>query len=581
MWVRAAVVASAVALASACNKPDGDVTGYLCPEFEDDFSGDLSKWTQDYGEWMGTPPAVMEVKNTWVGGGAGNVRIKKETPAGSEPHWVSNKFENQCACGFKALTSGLLASRQTFGEGYYEANVRTNSKSPFMSAFWLQGAKAEINVMEFVGLMRGSGDKTKLWTDYHCFDPEDKTGASTKSKQEFFEPDQTNYNVVDYHTYGVEWKGNALTFYANGKAIRTANADCLVGEKMTVLFSHETRPEFDGDNEGENKLTKELASDMTYKVDYFRYYKAAKAPQDCAAFGWDNANDNVCTSVNTGGVCGMKTAVTFNAAKQTCEAAGARLCTPDEVAISHTGLGSASATGCTAWKKWKKVWVTGGDCSDGRPSRQCGGPDNPPCLLQTTVEGATASPNGFACTDATKASGFTQCCRSEPVKKFCGNTDAATQKMYSPTVNGVCARADWGISDNGSKKCQRLSSDNAEAFCKARGGSLCTTQQLEGIVRNGGKTVDVARLPPGKCAGAKPANTITWLLNKEGSDEDVHCKKENTKKGSDFYRPITKYQGFMRANKKSGKIVKSFRCGYKGNVKNTKGQKYVTCCFQE
>ena len=44
---------------------------------------------------------------------------------------------------------------------------------------------------------------------------------------------------------------------------------------MTVRFSHETRPEFDGVNEGENTLTKELDADVTFKVDYFRYYKPA------------------------------------------------------------------------------------------------------------------------------------------------------------------------------------------------------------------------------------------------------------------------------------------------------------------
>ena len=501
----------------------------------------------------GTPPAVMDTKNTWIGGGAANVRIKKENAPSGEPHWVSTKFDNQCACGFKALTSGLLASKETFGEGYYEASVRTNAKSPFMSAFWLQGAKAEINVMEFVGKMRGNGDKTQLWTDYHCFDPTDKTGESTnggESKQEFYTPGES-YNVVQYHTYGVEWKGNALTFYANGQAIRTANAECLLGEKMTVLFSHETRPEFDGDNEGENKLTKELAADMTFKVDYFRYYKPA---QDCATFGWDNANDNVCASVNTGGKCGMSTAATYEAAKGTCEAAGARLCTVDELAISHPNLDKASSTGCTAWKKWKKVWVTGGACEAG--------------------SAAFGNVNGFSCTEATKATGFTQCCRSEPVKKFCQNADTNTAKMYTPTVNGVCARADWG--NNGGKKCVRLSSDNTDAFCKARGGSLCTAGQLEGIVRNGGIAVDTSRLPPGGCKGSKPENTWTWLQG--GADA---CKKENDKKGTDFFRPLTKHQGFLRANKKTGVVVKETRCGYKGNVKNTKGQKYAVCCFQE
>ena len=57
MWVRAAVAVSVVVIAAACAGPNEAASGYSCPDFEDDFSGDMSKWDQNYGDWIGTPQA--------------------------------------------------------------------------------------------------------------------------------------------------------------------------------------------------------------------------------------------------------------------------------------------------------------------------------------------------------------------------------------------------------------------------------------------------------------------------------------------------------------------------------------------
>lgn len=79
-----------------------------------------------------------------------------------------------------------------------------------------------------------------------------------------------DFAPTDYHTYGVDWRGDKLTFYADGAPIRQASASCLVGQEMTVIFSHEPNAAFDGNNAGENSLSIPLAADSLFEINYFR-----------------------------------------------------------------------------------------------------------------------------------------------------------------------------------------------------------------------------------------------------------------------------------------------------------------------
>jgi len=289
---------------------------------------------------------------------------------------------------------------------------------------------------------------------------------------------------------------------------------------------------------------------------------ATTTAKDCSGLGWGNTVDNVCSSVNSGGTCGMSTPATFAAAAATCKAAGARLCTMYEVMLAHDNLDSSGATGCASWRKWKPVWVVDG------------------CKAWGQQLTANTNGNGLCADAAVAGKAFTQCCKSEPRPRFCAKADARSAKMYTAAANGVCARADWGSESR--KQCWRLGYENTKAFCARRGGKLCTTAQLRAIDPIEGQTgeVDVSKLPPGACGSAsKPDNTQTWIANSDDDTDDLHCASKNDAR--DFYRPISKWRGYLRYKKKTGQYASMHRCAYKGNVANTKGTKFALCCFEE
>jgi len=141
-----AASAALVAGMGPCTKPQGtseEAAGYACAPAVDEQFADLAAWTRQYGDWVGAKPAVIHADNAYLGSpdADATLRIRNE---GDD--WVDERFKGDCDSHYKSLSHGILASTAKYGEGFYEARVRTASPSPFMAAFWLQGAKGEINV---------------------------------------------------------------------------------------------------------------------------------------------------------------------------------------------------------------------------------------------------------------------------------------------------------------------------------------------------------------------------------------------------------------------------------------------------
>ena len=142
-------------------------------------------------------------------------------------------------------------SKNTFGYGFYQADIKTIGKTPYDGAFWLQGDNLEINVVEFtmphVAISPLIIDGNEYFSKTHCFDAQNTAGTTTVAgKKEGYTAAFSN----EFVTYGVLYNSSALTFYRNGVAVRTVNPQCLGAEdSLSIGFSHETNPDFGGCND--------------------------------------------------------------------------------------------------------------------------------------------------------------------------------------------------------------------------------------------------------------------------------------------------------------------------------------------
>ena len=356
----------------------------------------------------------------------------------------------------------------------------------------------------------------------------------------------------------------------------------------------------------------------------------ATADASCKSLSW-NAVDNVCTARKIKGTC--RSATTFQDAQSACTAVGARLCTTAEVKVFGTNADfaeflsdSSRPSGCSSWSKQQKVWVSdqpaAGDCPSGQAN--------------------TANPfAATACQAASASAGHVQCCLTNPVKTFCEDADEYTKKKYSRsvTINGetVCARSNFGYVSKSktAKTCKFDTHDNAEQFCQSRGGDLCTLDWFlgenkivngntlpymkgNGVTKDDTATYGVPAKKPGSWKttgdlletapdGCGTRNSLAWIKNSRtygvyqpftavpnaGVDNptDILCndfKTGNHKstlstsgKATGFYRPLTKRQGYIRKNSKGQKVVKTYKCGFKGSLAKKTSTKLTVCCFKK
>lgn len=249
------MLAASAALAATAASTDGPVglQGYNVdsPTFVEEFSDSLENWDTSFDGWLGSAPALIQDDNTQLESGNAILSVKPEAAGFAV---ANNGNTDDCDCGYGDISSGLLKSKDSFGEGYYQAEVSTDSKSPFMAAFWLQGTNGEINVMEFVGSMGSEQGKASYWTNYHCFENDD--GATTRSDKQAHVP-SSNTQYASVTKYAVDWHGDKLDFYVNGAKIRSASASCLIGQQMNIILSHEANEEFGGVNEDPTSLATE------------------------------------------------------------------------------------------------------------------------------------------------------------------------------------------------------------------------------------------------------------------------------------------------------------------------------------
>jgi len=129
--------------------------------------------------------------------------------------------------GYK-YTSGMLNTFHSFSQtyGYFEMRAELPSGQGLWPAFWLLPKDGswppELDVMEVLG-----NDPTRLYTTVHTA----ANGAHTFQAQGTSVADMS----AGYHTYGVDWEADKITWYFDGKAVFQADTPADMHKPMYVM----------------------------------------------------------------------------------------------------------------------------------------------------------------------------------------------------------------------------------------------------------------------------------------------------------------------------------------------------------
>ena len=215
-------------------------TSNLVLSFSDNFD-QLSLWNGTGGTWE---------SNYWWGDPSGNslegngekqwyIDTDYAPTAGVNPFSVANgvltitaapaSAETQALIGGYDYTSGMLTSYESFAQtyGYFEIRADMPDQQGMWPAFWLLPADGswppELDVIEMYG-----GDPNSLYMTAHS----NASGTQTS--------DLTVGQVLDtagFHTYGVLWEEDEITWYFDGMAIANTDTPDDMHDPMYMLVN--------------------------------------------------------------------------------------------------------------------------------------------------------------------------------------------------------------------------------------------------------------------------------------------------------------------------------------------------------
>ncbi|MEH3046359.1 family 16 glycosylhydrolase [Sphingomonas adhaesiva] len=136
----------------------------------------------------------------------------------------------KAALGGAQYTSGLLTTKFSFTQqyGYFEIKAQMPEQKGFWPAFWLlpndNSWPPELDVFEQL-----SKDPTTLFMSNHGVDANGKHVTTS---------DKINVDTTQWHTYGVDWGPDKLTYYIDGIAVATQDTPlAMKGKDMYMLVN--------------------------------------------------------------------------------------------------------------------------------------------------------------------------------------------------------------------------------------------------------------------------------------------------------------------------------------------------------
>jgi beta-glucanase (GH16 family) len=157
-------------------------------------------------------------------------------------------------------TSGLLETSHSFSQtyGYFEMKAELPAGQGLWPAFWLlpqSGAwPPELDVLEMLG-----NDPSTIYTTVHSTTlPNNQSGLGSNVAN----------TSTGYHTYGLDWEPDYLTWYFDGHAVYRVPTPSDLNQPMYMLLNLAVGGYWPGNADG----TTQFPADM--KIDYVRAYSA-------------------------------------------------------------------------------------------------------------------------------------------------------------------------------------------------------------------------------------------------------------------------------------------------------------------
>jgi len=210
--------------------------------FDDEFSDSDVNW----GTWQNGG-------QNWGSGGNGEQQEYLAGECSEANGTLQLQAENKSANG-KRYSSCMVNTLGTFQQtyGYFEFRGKIPQGQGLWPAFWLYNSALsgapEIDVMENLG-----NNTSTYYATYH----------SNSGQQ------QQTYNGVNlangYHTYGVKWTPDAITFYLDNVAVRTVTSNIYQGP-MFLLINLAVGGNWPGSPNASTSFP------STFNVDYVRVY---------------------------------------------------------------------------------------------------------------------------------------------------------------------------------------------------------------------------------------------------------------------------------------------------------------------
>ena len=196
--------------------------------FADEFDGqalDETKWTTcwSYGCATTNPSLWYSATNVSVGSGIVRLRVDKYDQ-------VQHGRAIPYTSGMLSTGAGLdgSSSRFTALYGYFEARVRVPAGRGLWPAFWMLSPAQrppEIDIMEIL-----SKDPTRVHMHYHYIDG---TGVTQDYGAAWIGGDFS----TGWHTFGVDWRPDAIIWYVDGLERNRYVGDYIATEPLYLILN--------------------------------------------------------------------------------------------------------------------------------------------------------------------------------------------------------------------------------------------------------------------------------------------------------------------------------------------------------
>ncbi len=193
------------------------------PAFDDEFNGtalDSTKWSVCY-PWDchndgNGQLTVYSPNNLYFGSGALDIQAVKQQTC--DRLYCANYGSSLMQSGVPK--GGVLPAKFTFQYGYVETRLQVPAGIGYFPAFWMLGQDAEIDLMEQFGAA------TTFSCGVHLAKYTAKWGCA---------PFGSN-TPGSWHTFGVDWQPDHLTFYYDGAAVGGTNDPTQIpNEPMYII----------------------------------------------------------------------------------------------------------------------------------------------------------------------------------------------------------------------------------------------------------------------------------------------------------------------------------------------------------